>query len=165
MNSNIYEPDFDVIRDDGGFRFRRAFIGKQAGGQKLGGSLFEILPGDSPFPFHFHHANEELAIVVRGRPHLRRIDGWTQLDEGEVVAFPVGEGGAHQFLNRTDEPVRVLIVSEMNAPEIVVFPDSGKVSSKEQAPGPGSAGLWHVGRLEDGVDYLQGETPPDADAT
>ena len=39
--------------------------------------------------------------MLRGRPHLRTPDGWRQLDEGEVVAFPVGERGAHQLANRT----------------------------------------------------------------
>ena len=44
-----------------------------------------------------------------------------------MVAFPVGERGAHQLANRTDEPVRLLMVSEMRSPEIAVYPDSGKV--------------------------------------
>ncbi len=51
--------------------------------------------------------------MLRGQPDLRTPEGWRRLEEGEVVAFPVGERGAHQLLNRTDEHVRVLMVSEM----------------------------------------------------
>ena len=56
--------------------------------------------------------------MLRGRPHLRTPDGWRQLDEGDVVAFPLGERGAHQLANRTGEHVRLVMISEMRSPEI-----------------------------------------------
>jgi uncharacterized cupin superfamily protein len=37
---------------------------------------------------------------------MRTPEGWRALREGDV-SFPVGERGAHQFLNRTDAPVRL----------------------------------------------------------
>ena len=52
---------------------------------------------------------------VAGRPSLRTPDSERELETGEVVAFPVGERGAHQVVNRTSEPAKVLLVSEMNA--------------------------------------------------
>ena len=55
--------------------------------------------------------------MIAGTPSLRTPKGERELAEGEVVAFPVGEEGAHQVVNRTDGPVRILIVSEMNAPD------------------------------------------------
>ena len=61
--------------------------------------MYEIPPGNANCPYHYHFANEELLIVLRGRPHLRTPDGWRQLEEGEVVAFPIGERGAHQVVN------------------------------------------------------------------
>ena len=61
----------------------------------LGASLFDVPPGGSTFPFHAHHANEELLIVLRGTPTLRTPDGERVLREGEVVAFPAGRKGAH----------------------------------------------------------------------
>ena len=91
-------------------------------------------------PYHYHLANEELLVVLRGQPDLRTPEGWRRLEEGEVVAFPVGERGAHQLVNRTDEHVRVLIVSEMRDPEVAVYPDSGKIGAREHAPGSGREG-------------------------
>jgi uncharacterized cupin superfamily protein len=41
-----------------------------------------------------------------------------ELAPGEVVAFPAGRAGAHRLDDRTTEPVRVLVVSTMRAPEI-----------------------------------------------
>ena len=65
----------------------------------------------------------------RRRSALRTADGERPLDEGEVVAFPVGEAGAHQVVNRGEGPARILIVSEMKAPDIVVRLESEKISA------------------------------------
>ncbi len=53
--------------------------------------------------FHFHHASEELLLVLRGRPTLRTLEGERQLEEGEVVHFPTGRAGAHEIRNDTDD--------------------------------------------------------------
>jgi uncharacterized cupin superfamily protein len=49
------------------------------------------------------------------------------LAPGEVVACPKGPRGAHQIRNRGEEMARVLIVSEMNLPEVAEQLDSGKL--------------------------------------
>jgi uncharacterized cupin superfamily protein len=97
----------------------------------LGGSLYELEPGDRLFPYHRHHANEEWLIVVRGQPTLRSPDGEQELHEGDVVVFPRGEGGAHQVSNRTEAPIRVLMLSSAVLPEIVEYPDSGKIAARD----------------------------------
>jgi uncharacterized cupin superfamily protein len=157
---NVYEPEFDAEQDEPGFRWRRARLGRQAGAERLGASLIELTPGEAAFPFHFHFGNEELLVVVEGHPSLRTPDGWRKLEPGEVVAFPTGERGAHQVANRSDEPARILTVSEMAAPDVIVMPDSGKVQARENAPGAPDPGLWQIFRSADSVDYLEGEEPP-----
>ena len=92
--------------------------------------MYELDPGDRLWPYHAHHANEEWLIVVRGRPTLRTPEGEQDLEEGDVVAFPRGKAGAHQVSNRTDSPIRVLMLSSMLAPEIVEYPDSGKIGAR-----------------------------------
>jgi uncharacterized cupin superfamily protein len=162
---NVYEPDFDGDGEREGFTYRRARVGRQAGAERLGASLFEIPPGESTFPYHFELSNEEMIIVLRGRPHLRTPEGWRQLDEGELVACPVGERGAHQLHNRTDEVVRALVISEMRSPELCFYPDSGKFLAGDRAPGrPDDEGglIFGTFRLDDEVDYWEGEDPPEA---
>ena len=157
---NVFEPSFDEDSARAGFTSRRARLGRQAGAELLGASLYELPPGQSPWPYHAHLGNEELLIVLRGRPHLRTPDGSRELAEGEVVSFPVGERGAHQVQNRTDEPVRILVVSEMNSPDIAVYPDSGKVGLFGRAPGSRVKGLKLYLSSEAGLDYWEGEEPP-----
>jgi len=158
--ANAFEPDFDAAQDRPGFSWRRARLGRQAGAERLGASLFELPPGEASFPLHYHYANEEMLVVLRGRPTLRTTGGERELSEGEVVAFVVGERGAHQLINRTEDPVRLLLVSEMVGPEVIVYPDSGKTAAREQPPGGVQGGLYRVFRDADAVDYFEGEPPP-----
>jgi uncharacterized cupin superfamily protein len=157
---NVFDPDFDADQDEPPFTWRRARLGRQAGAERLGASLFELPPGASSFPLHVHHANEEMLVVLSGHPTLRSIDGERQLEPGEVVACPAGRRGAHRLDNRTDEPVRFLVVSTMNAPEVNEYPDTGKVWVRDYVPGterPDDSELDSVLRADATVDYLDGE--------
>jgi uncharacterized cupin superfamily protein len=69
--ANLFEPEFDAEQEREGFTYRRAQLGRQAGAERLGASLFEIPPGQATFPYHQHTANEEMLIVLSGRPALR----------------------------------------------------------------------------------------------
>jgi uncharacterized cupin superfamily protein len=158
---NIFEPEFEPDAEVGaGFFHRRARLGRAAGSERLGASLFELPPGTAPFPYHAHYGNEELLFVLRGRPSLRTPEGWRELEEGEVVSFPRGERGAHQVANFGDAPARVLIVSEMNGPDVVQYPDSSKVAASEAPPGSPARGFYEIVRAADAVDYWEDERPP-----
>ena len=97
-------------------------------------------------------------LVLRGRPSLRTPDGWRELEEGEVVAFLRGECGGHQLVNRTEDTVRFLAFSTSGEPDVVIYPDSGKLGAFERLPEGG--GLRKMFRVEDAVDYFEGEAPP-----
>lgn len=156
---NINEPVFDEPREHPGFRCVRARLGRQAGSERLGLSLWELPPGQAAYPYHHHYTEEELVVVLTGRPSLRTPEGWRELDEGEVVAFRRGEQGAHQLLNSSDQTVRFLSLSTNGEPDIVIYSDSGKLGAYGRTP-DGSAPHM-LFRVEDRVDYYEGERPPD----
>jgi uncharacterized cupin superfamily protein len=160
--TSVFEPQWEESDAPQGFRASRDRVGARAGAERLGASLYELPPGQAPFPLHYHLGNEEMLIVLRGTPSLRTLAGERRLSEGEVVAFPVGEQGAHQVVNRTNEPVRVLIVSEMIAPEVVVRPESGKLSAFGRPPGGRGKGMHRVFFERDEVPFWEGEEPPEA---
>ena len=132
---NIFEPKWDVDVDRPPYKWRRSRIGRHAGCEELGASLFEVPPGASTFPLHAHHANEELFIVISGSVVLRTLAGERKLNPGDVVACPRGLRGAHRLDNRSGETARVLVVSTMNAPDVNEFPDSGLLWARTYAPG------------------------------
>ncbi len=155
--SNIEHPRWEE-RDCTGFRSRRARIGREAGCRRLGASLWELPPGEASYPYHFHLTEEELLIVLRGRPQLRTPDGWRQLEQGDVVSFPVGEPGAHQLLNGTERTVEFISISTSGEPDIVIYPDSAKLGATAREPD--GSGLAAMFRLSDVVDYWDGEAAP-----
>jgi uncharacterized cupin superfamily protein len=153
-NTNIFSPDFEPPDVVDGFRDRCARVAREAGASRLGASVYELPPGQSVCPYHYHLREEELLVALVGRPWLRTPEGWRELEEGEVVAFPVGPSGAHQVLNRGDAPVRVLIASENREPEICVYPDSDKVGVFDS-----SFGRQMNLPMSATVDYFEGEGP------
>jgi uncharacterized cupin superfamily protein len=100
-------------------------VGAQAGARELAANVYELDPGAVGSPLHVHHANEELLLVLAGTPSLRGPDGIQLLTAGAVVAFPRGQAGAHSLVNRSELPVRYLVVSTTNRPDVVEYPDTG----------------------------------------
>lgn len=157
---NLFDPEFDLEFEREGFAGRRAKLGKLADAEHLGASLYELAPGCAVWPLHYHLGNEELLIVVEGSPALRTLEGERTLEPGEVVAFPVGEAGAHQVVNRGTAPVRILIISEMNAPDVVVRPESGKLNAFGRPPGSDAPGLNETFFRRDEAEFWDGEPVP-----
>lgn len=157
--ANVFEPTWDEEQDRGPFRWRRARVGRQAGARQLGASIYDLPAGASTWPMHIHHANEELIVVLAGRPTLRTPDGERELEPGEIVACPVGREGGHRIDNRGGEPARVLVVSTMIAPELSEYPDSGKVMAVTLAPGGvrREHDITAISRPSESLDYFDGE--------
>lgn len=155
---NIYDANYEDRDAPEGFRSRRARIGYELGSEMVGASLWEVPPGEAAYPYHFHYSDEEVVIVVSGRPSLRTPEGTRELETGEAVRFPLGEEGAHQILNPTDESVTFLAISSHGRPDIVVYPDSDKIGASERLPH--GDGLRSFFRRADAVDYWDGEQSP-----
>ena len=127
------DPEWDRTEDREGWRIKDAWVGYHVGAELIGGSMYEVEPGEKQGPYHTHHANEEWVIVLRGEPTLRTHEGEQVLREGDVVAFPRGKEGAHQIRNDTDAPIRVLMLSTLIAPDIVEYLDTGKIGARSVA--------------------------------
>ena len=130
---NLNANEWDGERDRDGWRIRAVLVGQRIGGELIGATMSEVEPGNKLWPYHTHHLNEEWVIVVRGKPTLRTPDGEHELEEGDVVCFPRGKEGAHQVSNRTDAPIRVLMLSTRVVPDIVEYLDSGKIGASSVA--------------------------------
>ena len=142
----VWPPERD------GFSWRR----KRVAGDRLGASLYELPPGESTFPYHYELGNDELLVVVTGRPTLRSPDGDRELEPGDCVLFPSGPEGAHQLTNRSDEPSRLLLVSSFVLPRGAVQVDSDKVMFRWGTRA--DERLWF--RSDDAVDYWDDEPTP-----
>ena len=151
--ANVFAIECSDEMQHGGFRIRETQIWPRLGPELIGGSVYDVDPGRKLWPYHIHHANEERLVVRRGRPTLRTPDGERELVEGDVACFPRGATGAHLVRNATTEPVRILMLSTMVAPEIVEYPDSSKLYALS-AKGE----LIFQTRYGDPAEYWDGES-------
>jgi uncharacterized cupin superfamily protein len=149
---NVYGDEWDRTEERPGWRSKDAWVGGRIGAELIGGSMYELEPGDRLWPYHTHHANEEWLLVVRGQPTLRTPEGEQDLREGDVVAFPRGEEGLHQVSNRTEQPIRVLMLSTLIAPDLVHYADSGKFGARNV-----KGERIFLGRPGPILDYWDGE--------
>jgi uncharacterized cupin superfamily protein len=109
------------------FGYRLKQLGSAAGGEKLGCSLYEVLPGRRAFPYHYHLANEEAIYVLEGSGTLRIGEEEIRVSEGDYVALPARAEAAHQLITSSESVLRYLCFSTMIEPDVMVYPDSGKV--------------------------------------
>jgi uncharacterized cupin superfamily protein len=155
---NVFASDWDEEETADGFAAKRLRLGRRLDAELLGASVYELPPGERSFPAHFHHANEELLLVLSGGLTARFDGGERELQAGDALVFRRGPAGLHQFLNRSQEPVRFLIVSTMIAPEVAEYPDSVKIGVFAEPPGSGRPDpLKRFLRSDATVDYFEGE--------
>lgn len=109
--------------------FRRRQLGDAAGGEQLGASVYEVPPGKRTFLAHYHTANEEALYVLDGEGtlYLGPDRGEHALEPGVYAALTADESGTHE-IEAGEETLRFLMVSTMNEPEVIVYPEDGKVN-------------------------------------
>ena len=129
---NVFDDEPDMTAEK--MKIRSRFVGKAAGAKELGASVHVLLPGSTGFHLHAHYGMEELFVVLSGRPTLRTGGGEEALAAGDVVSMPRGIAGLHTFTNPTDEEARVLAISTMPVPEVVLYPEIGKFGVATRDP-------------------------------
>jgi uncharacterized cupin superfamily protein len=97
------------------------------GGELWNGRVWDLASGEAS-PYHWHAAEEEWLLVVRGRVAVRTPAGERSLGPWDVAAFVRGEQGAHQVRNDGDGPARVVFFATRSDPDVRVYPDDGAVT-------------------------------------
>jgi uncharacterized cupin superfamily protein len=140
--------------------FERKKLGAATAGRALGAGLYRVPPGSRSWPRHYHTANEEAIYVISGTGRLHVGDDAHALRAGDYVALPTGAEHAHKVVNDTETELVFLCFSQMVEPDVVGYPDSGKVGLfVGVAPGgpPSEAKLKTFLSLDATVDYWDGE--------
>jgi uncharacterized cupin superfamily protein len=127
MPIDLFSDEWDDEVTRPGYERRDLWAAYRLGAEQLGASVYVLPPGQATWPYHWHYGNEELLVVLSGRPTLRDPDGELELGPGDTVLFKRGPEGAHKLDNRTEETARVLILSTTRSPEVLEYPDSEKV--------------------------------------
>ena len=139
------------------FDAARGEIGREIGATRLGYNLTVVPAGKSAFPFHNHHVNEEMFLILEGSGELRVGSEVTAIKQNDVIACPPGGPElAHQITNNGQTDLKYLAVSTLESPEYVEYPDSGKFGVYGKRT-DSDEDIHYIGRASGAVDYWDGE--------
>lgn len=90
-------------------------------------AFYEIPPGKSNYPYHYHTQNTEVFYILDGQGVLETPDGNRDISAGDVIVCPPSEQSAHRILNTSEtETLTYLDFDTTHSPEILHYPHSGK---------------------------------------
>jgi uncharacterized cupin superfamily protein len=115
-----------ICCDDIGTRTEEQ-IAAVGGLTKLGANLVTLLPGMTSTLRHWHEQEDELLFMIAGTATVVENDGAHQIGPGDICCWPAGVANAHHVTNRSDAPVRYLVVGAGPVSDIVHYPDQGHV--------------------------------------
>lgn len=169
----VNESDLDWTESNGDAGFRRKQLAEAApgGGEDLGCSLYELDAGESAWPYHYHAGNAEAMYVLDGTGLVRCPDVEAgdadhgdnappvthDVAPGDYLAFPASPDGAHQVVNDSEDPLRYLVVSTMNDPDVTRYVEADALGVYEgSAPGAhGEREYTGYFLKDDAVDYWE----------
>lgn len=127
---------------------KRTFVRRGAGETLL--CVYEIPPGKSAYPYHYHLKDEESFHILSGEGTLRTPEGTTPVTAGDLLHFPAGPTGAHKLTNTGTEPLVYIDFDVIHDIDVCFYPDSGKMA------------VWgkdvnKVYPVDANVDYYEGE--------
>jgi uncharacterized cupin superfamily protein len=132
-----------------------ARLARGTAASKLGASIDMLAPGKRGCPYHLHHAQEEMFVVLEGEGTLRVAGEMLPLRTGDVVFIPAGPAYPHQIINTSPAPLKYLSISTQESPEICEYPDSGKFLAEALNDKTSVFDVIHA--KSESVDYWQDE--------
>jgi uncharacterized cupin superfamily protein len=123
---NIHDLKLEHVVREPLYEFHGARLAKGTAARKLGCSYDEVPPGKRACPYHLHHAQEEMFVILEGSATLRVAGERLPLKAGDVVFTPAGPEYPHQIVNTGETTLKYLSISTREEPEICEYPDSDK---------------------------------------
>ena len=88
---NLHTADFEYPADNpAGYRRGHARVGEAIGSNRIGGTVYELPPGESAWPYHYELGDEEWMIVLDGRVAVRTPEGEQELGARRRRVLPRG---------------------------------------------------------------------------
>ena len=133
---NIADLELQTFTQGTRYEGADASFGKLVGLRGLGISYNEVPPGKSSCPFHNHHVEDELFIVLEGEGTYRFGDSTYPVKAGDFLSAPAGRAEvAHQLVNTGDRTLRYFCVANYMDTNVVELPELGVVRISSRVPG------------------------------
>jgi len=156
---NLDELEYSAFGKGDKFQAERAPVGAHIGAKQLGYAVIRLKPGKRAWPYHSHHAIEEMFYVLSGSGTLRHAGEEHPIQAGDFIAAPADPEQPHQIVNTSDNDLTYLALSNNRDTDVMIYPDSGKVGAWHgDASNPGAPGGFRLFVHEDSaVNYWDGE--------
>ena len=156
---NIDELEYETFGKGEKFQADRARVSPHIGAKKLGYAVVRLQPGKRAWPYHSHHAIEEMFYILSGTGTLRHAGEEFPIRAGDFICSPADPQQPHQIVNTSDDELTYIALSNELQTDVMLYPDSGKY------------GVWHgdtsdlgapgnflvFARKDSAVDYWDGE--------
>jgi len=152
---NVYELPLERFERAPLYESRGVRLATGTAARKLGASYDVIAPGKRACPYHYHQAQEEMFVILKGHGTLRVAEEMIPVREGDVIFMPPDGTLPHQLINTSEADLAYLSISTQEHPELCVYPDSGKAMAIS-VDGDGKRQTIVV-RQEDSRNYWEGE--------
>lgn len=140
--------DHPVIKapDPGPYHYQ--LLSDPGGLTQFGAFIEELPPGSSSGQRHWHATEDEMVLILAGEAVLVE-DSETLLRPGDAAAWPAGLAMGHRLDNRSDAPVRYLVIGTRARRDTIHYTDHDLVTEKD--------GTERRYLHRDGTPYPQGE--------
>jgi uncharacterized cupin superfamily protein len=152
---NVNEVPYSHFIREPLYESHRAKLSQDTVAKKLGTSFDILAPGKRVCPYHLHHAQEELFVVLEGSGTLRVAGEMLPIKAGDVIFIPPGPEYPHQIINTSASPLKYLSISTLEEPEICEYPDSGKFMAEGSMDR--TEPFEMIAQLGQNTDYWDGE--------
>ncbi|MCP5071816.1 MAG: cupin domain-containing protein [Rhodobacteraceae bacterium] len=98
-------------------------LGQAGGLTQFGANLVILEPGAKSSLRHWHMNEDEFVMVTQGELVLIQDDSETIVQPGDCAAFPAGDPNGHQFVNRSDNEARFLVIGTKADTETAYYSD------------------------------------------
>lgn len=156
MNDKIVVTNIDSInakhKCELGYEFNKYEVTKRSDFSQAYICFYEVMPGKSVYPKHYHSYNTECFYIISGEGRVETGEDEFNIKTGDIIVFPCGEKGTHKLINTSlDQKLVYIDFDTTNSPDIVHYVDSNKIGIIEH----NISSTFY--RKEDNVDYYDGE--------
>jgi uncharacterized cupin superfamily protein len=134
------------------YEYDKCEVSPRNGGNQCAVAFYDIAPGKSNYPYHYHSSSEEIFYIISGNGVVETNDGEIPVSAGSIIICPAGEDGAHRITNISDsEVLTYLDIDTVPRTDMAIYPKSGKVGIFTDD------GIAKIFKADDAVKYYDGE--------
>jgi uncharacterized cupin superfamily protein len=151
IHTNINDVQTEHKNMHEGYEYYRRLLIPNGYAEQCAVNVYEIPPGKSAYPYHYHTKNEETFFFIFGNGLLKTPKGEKRVSSGDFLFFPADENGAHKLTNISETEMLIYLDFDTdNKVDVAFYPDSGKI------------GIWgknidKVFKTSQQADYYDGE--------